>query len=74
MKFTMLFGRPTNHSCYASRVLLNRRRGLALKSDVVIVQRVDAWRISWLRDCDTASCVISGTKSALPSIASDLSA
>lgn len=37
MKFTTLFGRPTNRSCYASRVLLNRRRGLALKSDVVIV-------------------------------------
>jgi hypothetical protein len=54
MKFTMLFGRPTNHSCYASRVLLNRRRGLALKPDVVIVQRADAWRISWLRDRDTA--------------------
>jgi hypothetical protein len=75
MKFTMLFGRSSNRSCYASPVFVPQ------------ATRFDAqFRCSYLYNArmlggfpgfvtaTQRSCVISGTKNAMSSIASDLSA
>jgi len=43
MKFTMLFGRPSNRSCYASPVSPNMRRGLAAKSVLYNARMLEAF-------------------------------
>jgi hypothetical protein len=43
MKFTMLFGRPCDRSCYASPVFPNRRRGLAVKSVLYNARMLEAF-------------------------------